>query len=325
MPFWSWGKNKWNPDGKHCYVTGGSVGLGLALATILASRGAHVSIVARGKQRLADAIEVIESHRQRPDQIFRSFSFDLCSAEGAEAALDAVVADHEGLTPDAIFLCAGVATPRFFVESTAKDLIDGMNLGYWTEAWTSWAVTRRMVQQGRQGKIVFIASTLCYMTFVGWSSYSPARHAVRGLADTLRSELQLYNIDVHLFSPNTMLTPGYDEEQKTKPKITLKIEEGDTPLTAEQAAIGLIKGIEANHAHISADFITELFRASTRGSAPGHNFVYDWALDMMAMIGAPIWRSSVDTLIRAHRAEHAEYLQTNGVLSTHGDPGPTVK
>lgn len=39
-----------------------------------------------------------------------------------------------------------------------------------------------------------------------------------------------------------MFTPGYEVENKTKPKITKRIEETDDGLTAEQAALGLLKG-----------------------------------------------------------------------------------
>jgi 3-dehydrosphinganine reductase len=99
-----------------------------------------------------------------------------------------------------------------------------------------------MVRQQRGGKIVFVSSTLGYMSIPGYSSYSPAKHALRGLTDTLRPELLLYGIDVHCFFPPTMYTPGYDEENKSKPALTLDIEKDDTGLTAEQAAEGLLKG-----------------------------------------------------------------------------------
>ena len=45
---------------QHCYITGGSSGLGLALAKMLSSQGAHVSIVARNSEKLADALAEIE-------------------------------------------------------------------------------------------------------------------------------------------------------------------------------------------------------------------------------------------------------------------------
>ena len=63
-----------------------------------------------------------------------------------------------------------------------------------------------------------------------------------GLAETLRSELLLYAIGVHIFFPGTIYSPGYIEENKTKPKITLKIEESDEGLKPEQAAKVLLRG-----------------------------------------------------------------------------------
>jgi 3-dehydrosphinganine reductase len=69
--------------------------------------------------------------------------------------------------------------------------------------------------------------------FFGWT----------GLAETLRSELLLYSISVHIFFPGTIFTPGYITENKTKPKITLKIEETDGGMAPEQCAEGLLRGM----------------------------------------------------------------------------------
>ena len=63
-----------------------------------------------------------------------------------------------------------------------------------------------------------------------------------GLAETLRQEFLLYSIDVQIYMPVTMYTPGYEEENKTKPQLTLKIEESDGGLTPEKAAEGLYEG-----------------------------------------------------------------------------------
>jgi 3-dehydrosphinganine reductase len=46
-----------------------------------------------------------------------------------------------------------------------------------------------------------------------------------GLADTLQSELMLYQgISVHIYFPGSILTPGFEEEQKSKPQITKEID-----------------------------------------------------------------------------------------------------
>lgn len=111
--------------------------------------------------------------------------------------------------------------------------------------------------------------------------------ALAGLADTLRSEMMLYGVDVHIFFPNTMYTAGYDEENKTKPDIVKKIEEGDGGVTAEQAAVSLFKGLESGHAHITGDLITSLFRASTRGATARTSWLLDGLLDFVAYVRFP--------------------------------------
>ncbi|KAH7927027.1 NAD(P)-binding protein [Leucogyrophana mollusca] len=302
-------RKKWNPRGLHVYITGGSQGLGLALAILVAKKGAHVSIVARTQSKLEKALIELEAARQTPGQIFRAYPFALDNAESSAAALKAASEGHGGQVPDAVFACAGGSKPMFFLDMEERDLTQGMDNGYWVQAWTAFAAAKQMVRQGKKGKIVLVSSTLGLMSFVGYSSYSPAKHALRGLAEALHSELMLYGIDTHIFFPPTMYTPGFNEENRTKPAVTRMIESTDKGLTPEQAASALLTGVENGETQIVGDLITNLFRASTRGAAPRNNVVVDIIYDAIALIGVPIWRSSVDKHVLAHRQEHQEYLQ----------------
>lgn len=115
-----------------------------------------------------------------------------------------------------------------------------------------------MVSQRIHGKIVFVSSFLGYASFAGYTPYSPGKYALRGqiylvisnktpandlgLADALRSELLLHNISVHIFMPCGIKSPGYEAEQKLKPRITKKIEESDEILPADDVAKSLITG-----------------------------------------------------------------------------------
>lgn len=54
--------------------------------------------------------------------------------------------------------------------------------------------------------------------------------------------MMLYGVDVHIFFPPTMFSPGLEEENKTKPQIVKKIESTDDGLSTEQAALALFKG-----------------------------------------------------------------------------------
>lgn len=143
--------------------------------------------------------------------------------------------------PDAFFLCAGSSRPSYFVENTEEHLLHGMEQAYWVQAWSAHAAVKRLVHEGRPGKIVFVGSTVSIMSFIGYAPYAPGKHALKGLAETLRSECVLYDIDVQIFFAPTMDSPGLVEELKTKPPLTKKIEDGDDVLSCDKAAAVLVK------------------------------------------------------------------------------------
>lgn len=124
-------------------------------------------------------------------------------------------------------------------------------------------MAREPESEAKGKKIVFVSSVLGYFSMVGYSTYAPAKFALRGtsllttlslargdhcligLAETLQSELQLYGVGVHIFFPGTIFSPGLDTENKTKPKVTLKIEESDDGMSPERWADELLKGARA--------------------------------------------------------------------------------
>ncbi|TRM67756.1 oxidoreductase [Schizophyllum amplum] len=299
---------KWDPKGLHCYVTGGSQGLGLETAKILVQRGAHVTIVARGVEKLKEATAELEKLRRDPNQKIHYLSHSLTSAQESAQALDEAAALHGGRCPDALFLCAGASTPRFFVDDTEETLRKCMDDSYWVQAWSAHAGVKRMVQDDVKGKIVLVSSILGYFGMIGYANYSPGKHALRGLAESLRSELILYDISIHCFFPATILSPGYERENITKPAITKKLEETDDGVAPDVYARGLIQGIEAGHFHITSDLLANIFRASTRGNTPQNNPILDRIYGFFGFVGLPIWRWTVDHAVRGHREEHAQYV-----------------
>ncbi|KAK7470577.1 3-dehydrosphinganine reductase [Stygiomarasmius scandens] len=307
----------WDPRGKNCYVTGGSAGLGLSLALLLTRSGANVAIVARNQNKLQNAVNELQKARVSPNQVIAAHSFSLTKAKPSEDALEAVTQSFGGSLPDAAFLCAGAATPGFFVEQSGDDLGRGMDNAYWVQAYSALAFAKRAahVNDKKNRKLVFVCSTLGYMSIVGYSSYAPGKHALRGLAETLRSELLLYSVSVHIYFPGNIDSPGYAEENKTKPKITLKIEESDRPIPSAQVAAGLLKGVQRGDFHITMDFIGNIFRSSTRGSSPHNNVFLDAIYSFIGWVALPVWRRSVDSAVSKHQSEHEEYLRSKGFFS----------
>jgi 3-dehydrosphinganine reductase len=64
----------------------------------------------------------------------KAYSFSLGSEKDSGIALTAACELHGGQSPDAVFLCAGKSTPGFFIEQDEHSLKQGMEDGYWVQA-----------------------------------------------------------------------------------------------------------------------------------------------------------------------------------------------
>ena len=103
-------------------MTGGSAGLGKALAIYLVKHGAHVTIVARDAKKLGETETLLKGLTVNSTQLVHSISADLTSAESSNSALDTAMEHHGGRAPDYALLCAGFSKPKFFIDATTADL-----------------------------------------------------------------------------------------------------------------------------------------------------------------------------------------------------------
>ncbi|RIB19893.1 hypothetical protein C2G38_1964643, partial [Gigaspora rosea] len=259
---------------QHIYITGGSKGLGKEFAKLMASKGAHVTISARGQGDLDLALEEIKEAAQSREDYenlkFNVVSADLSKYDDSIRALDEASSKHDGRVPDVIICNAGISLPGIFIERPIDEYEKTMQLNYFGALYTTHEAAKRMAQQGVKGKIVMVSSVAGLCGFLGYSSYAPTKHALRGLAECLRHELILYDISVHCYFAGTIDTPSYKEEEKIKPKITKDIE--GNPITPKDAAKALYKGICKGNFFITSDIIGDAMRASALGTI--NNFFF---------------------------------------------------
>ncbi|CEP13364.1 hypothetical protein [Parasitella parasitica] len=274
-----------NPAGKHCFITGGSTGLGRSLAIQLVKENADVCIVARRVSELENAVEEIKSNCLNESQKVIYISADITNPNDVVRAFDEANVKM-GRNPDFVCACAGASYPKFFLDHTMEDFEKLTTLNYLGQAFVAHQAAQRMRDSKvKDGKIVFISSMLGMLSFAGWSTYSPTKYAVRGLADTLRNELKRYNIGVHIFFPGGIESPGFETENLTKPEITKIIEGANTPQTGDQCAQSLMHGLRQGQYMIVTDAISQVLRCVVRGVSPTNNLVLDYIL---ATIGQPI-------------------------------------
>ncbi|KAJ2450631.1 3-dehydrosphinganine reductase [Coemansia sp. RSA 2424] len=294
---------KFDVRDKHCYVTGGSQGLGKAVAQDLARRGAHVTIVARREAVLKEALADIKAAAQTPKQ--QKFEYVIADVTDREETVRAIgeAVERQGKPIEYLFCVAGLSNPGMFVEQTVSTLQQVMDINYTGTLNTVHEVARRMVDEKiRGGHLVMVSSTLGFFGLIGYTGYCASKFAIRGFAEALRVEMQMYGIHVHCYFPGTIYTPGYEAENLTKPQITKDIEGADEGMSPEKCSAGLFKGLVRGEFAIATDPISVLFRCSTRGTMPNNNFVLDTFISGIGWIALTPWRMFVDYSVKAYSA-----------------------
>jgi 3-dehydrosphinganine reductase len=265
--------------GAHVLVTGGSSGIGLAVAERCVDRGATVSIVARDPVRLESARRGLALRRTGARTA--AASADVTDPLALRSALEALVDQHGPV--DVLLTSAGEAHPGHFTELDDAAFRDQMEVDYFGTLHAVRAVVPAMIERGR-GHLVLVASTVVFVGVYGYSAYAPAKHAVRGLAETLRPELKPHGVVVACAFPPDTATPGFERENARKPEVTRRISAAIAPRAVDRVARAIIRGIERDRLVITADPTTA---ALARGSGLVAPLVH-WHLDRRVRdAGAP--------------------------------------
>ena len=97
-----------------------------------------------------------------------------------------------------------------------------MRINYLGSVYPTRAVVPAMKKQAGPdgGRIVFVSSQAGQLGVFGFSAYSPTKFAIVGLAQVLRMELKAHDIYVCVAYPPDTDTPGFVEENKSKPEVS---------------------------------------------------------------------------------------------------------
>ncbi len=222
------------------YVVGGSSGIGLETGKLLSAEGAHVAVFARNEERLEHAVREIACCRLSDSQRVVWHAVDVCEPDAVHSAIGQAAGGFG--PPDTVIICAGRAIPHYFEDITYAMFDDTMKTNLYGTWYVVAAVLPHMKERG--GYLVTTSSLAGFIGLFGYTDYSASKFAVMGLSEALRGELKRYGIGVSVLCPPDTDTPGFAEENKTKPPETSALSETVKLMPAHEVAKTLLKGMK---------------------------------------------------------------------------------
>jgi short-subunit dehydrogenase len=177
--------------GKVVVVTGASAGVGRAVVNEFARQGAHIGLIARGKQRL----EAVQREVEEAGGKAIALPTDVADAGQVEAAAERV---EEELGPIDIWVNVAMTTIFApFLEIKPEEFKRATEVTYLGQVYGTMAALKRMHARNR-GVIIQVGSALAYRSIPLQSPYCGAKHAIVGFTDSIRSELIHDKSNVHI-------------------------------------------------------------------------------------------------------------------------------
>lgn len=209
--------------------------------------------------------------------------------------------------PSSLFCVAGGTSEElgFFADISTDQISGCFQKNYFSSVYITHALLQRWLKYPADSSIVrhivFTNSTAAFVAIPGYIAYTPAKTALRALADTLRQEVLLYQkeqtIEVHCSYPGTITTETFFDEQKMKPALSKTLEGSNDPkksMTPQAAATGIIAGVDRGDFCIILDFETRFLFNNMRGPTPSNTFIADWVLGFIASLVWPFIRRMWD-------------------------------
>jgi 3-oxoacyl-[acyl-carrier protein] reductase len=194
-------------EGKIALITGGSRGIGGAIAKRLASDGANVAIT---YSKGADAAAAVVKEIERGGGKAVAIQADAIDAEAVKAAVEKTVATFGKL--DVLVNNAGTAIPKTFEETTLEEMDRVLNINVRGVFIATQAALKHMKSGGR---IIMIGSSLGERVLVpGLVPYSATKGAVKIFTQALSREVASRGITVNNVQPgpiDTELNPATSE------------------------------------------------------------------------------------------------------------------
>lgn len=198
-------------------VTGGSVGIGLETACLLAREGAHVVVVSRNQNRLNKALDRIKAQQSSAEPM--GLALNVTNQDDMSRMAEQALETFGHI--DILVTAAGVLRPS----GSGLQTVQRMSIEDWDEVidtnlkgvfLANRAVLPAMIQQ-KAGKIINLSSTSGRKGLAFDSAYCASKFAVIGMSEALAEEVQRFGIRVQAILPGAIETDMWNQNGPLPP------------------------------------------------------------------------------------------------------------
>lgn len=213
-----------NFEGKTCFISGASGGLGEEIAKEIASHNCNLFLTGRNEEKLLKLKETINNSIN--DKIKVEYQVgDLNNLENIKNVI--TKARNSFSKFDVLINSAGIFLSKAIQDNTLEEFEKLFNVNIRAPFIFCKEFSVDMIEN-KWGRIVNIGSTSSYSGFKNGSIYCSSKHAILGLSRTLQKELKSKNVRTYCISPGSiktkmgMLTKDQDFETFLDPKEIAK-------------------------------------------------------------------------------------------------------
>ena len=215
---------------RRAIVTGGSSGIGLCVAKYCVQQQLfdELIIIARNQEKLDKALKQLkelQAKSDNPSLKITALSVDISKPEALQKAATQIFGNKKDDTNNdnnneetpsistSLFCIAGTTYPEYFEKLTPTQFELNVRTNQLGSIYTVHAFLPHMTQ----GTIVLCSSMAGQVGTFGFTAYSPTKYALRGFAEALQQEVCHRPIAVCVAYPPDTETPGFEQENLTKP------------------------------------------------------------------------------------------------------------
>lgn len=193
-----------NIHGKVIVITGASSGLGAMLAELVVQHGSTPILVARSEEKLKKVVQ----HIYNKSNIYVPYYLtDVSNLDQVKFTFKSIFEEYRRI--DTLVNNAGFAVFQYFMEASEETFEEMLKVNYLGTVYCTKQVLPAMLAIN-SGHIINIASQAGKIGTAKSSAYSASKHAILGFTNSLRLELQPYNIHITAVNPGPIRTPFFD-------------------------------------------------------------------------------------------------------------------